>query len=221
MKALLILILLMPVIKVTQAQERNKSITAIDLNGKKLTLQKVSLATYKAMLSKPYNRRIKDTSIIKRSGVLKFKLSNGKEVSFKDITKHEAENKTYSFKGVLNNRFYVVLGKYYDTGEYLLIDKFNGDVTSLWGEPNIAPDGMHLASFSSALGYDMMPNGIQMFRISNNKLVPDWEYKIEDWEPEAIRWNDNSSLLVSKYISADLSKTNREVKEYIKLSFTD
>jgi hypothetical protein len=158
---------------------------------------------------------------MKRSGVLKFKLSNGKEVSFKDITKHEAENKTYSFKGVLNNRFYVVLGKYYDTGEYLLVDKFNGDITSLWGKPNIAPDGMHLASFSSALGYDMMPNGIQMFRISNNKLVPDWEYKIEDWEPEAIRWTDNNSLLVSKYISADLSKTNREVKEYIKLSFTD
>ena len=100
MKALLILILLMPVIKVTQAQERTNNI-AIDLNGKKLTLKKVSLAMYKSILSKPFNRRIKDTSIIKRVGVLRFKLPYGKEVTFKDInSKHEADNKTFLFKGM-------------------------------------------------------------------------------------------------------------------------
>ena len=186
----------------------------------KLTLKKVSLAMYKSILSKPFNRRIKDTSIIKRVGVLRFKLPYGKEVTFKDInSKHEADNKTFLFKGILNNRFYIILGKYYDTGEYLLVDKYDGNTTSLWGDPIVSPDGTHLAAFSSALGYDMMPNGVQMFTIDHNKLVPDWEYKIEDWEPEALRWVNTNSLIVTKHIPSDLSKTNYEVKEYIKITF--
>lgn len=204
-------------IEIAQAQQMLYKDTVI--NGKKLNMQKTNLSFYRAIRRKSFPHNIKDSLVVKKKGILNLKLQNGKELIFKDITKNEVEGKTFLFKGILNNRFYIVLGKYYDTGEYFLVDKINGKKTSIWGEPIISPDGKHITSFSGALGYDMMPNGVQMFIFKNNQLVSEWEYKIDDWEPKEIIWIDNTSILISKFTPAELSKSGMKINEYIKLKF--
>ena len=66
--------------------------------------------------------------------------------------------------------YYLVMISYYETGEFLLINKANGNMYYLTSWPDFSPDNKILISISSALGYDLMPTGIQIWSIDNKKM---------------------------------------------------
>jgi hypothetical protein len=192
----------------------------ITLNDKKIVLKNVSAKTVKNHSFKSSLKDLTPATITKIHSVTILRLLNGKQVVLKDIGKgDDTDIKTYSLKGLLRDRFYVILAKYYDAGEYLVIDKRTGSEARLWGEPYISQDGSYIASFSGSLDYDMMPNGIQLFKVDNDKIIREWEYKITDWQPEDISWKDNKTFLIKKIVPDYISPTKKQIKSYLELSF--
>ncbi len=160
-------------------------------------------------------------NVKKVKGIIKLILANGSNVVLKDkgIGTDDVDKKEYHLKGMLLNKFYVVLANDYETGEFLLIDKNDGLIVKLWGEPYTSPDKSHIASFSGSLDYDMQPNGIQLYKIDHNNISLDWEYKITDWQPEDIAWKNNKTLIVLKVVPDYISPTKKNIKNYLELSF--
>jgi hypothetical protein len=106
---------------------------------------------------------------------------------------------------------------YYESGEYKLVNKRDGSETKLWGLPILSPDKKMLISYSNALGYDVMPNGIQFFKMENGKLNLVWECEIEDWTPDYVNWVDNTSIIIKKKIPKEFSEKTHDLIEYFKL----
>lgn len=155
-------------------------------------------------------------SILKKGGEMEFKLSNSKSIKYKDKLYPESESEIYIFKGILSS-FYVVMVKYYDWSEYLVINNITGSVTKFWSEPHMSKSEEYMYSYSDALEYDIMPNGIQMYKNVNGRLRLDWEYRILDWKPESVKWLNDKTLLIVKVIPNEISKTKEDVKEYMKV----
>jgi len=194
---------------------------SIHLNGKTIFLKKSSSQIAKKLNFNSSMADLKKMPFTKINGITKLKLFDSSYIVLKDKGEQtdNIDKKVYHLKGLLLERFYVVLANYYETGEYLLIDKKNGNCIALWGEPYVSPDGSHIVSFSGSLDYDMEPNGIQLYDIEADKIKLNWEFKITDWQPEAIAWKGNRTIMVLKVIPDYISSTKKEIKGYSELSF--
>ncbi|WP_295652211.1 hypothetical protein [uncultured Mucilaginibacter sp.] len=193
----------------------------IHINGKTITLKPVSSSTATQYSFRSSMHDVKPVTIKKKKGVTKLKLSNGSFVTLKDkgVGTDNPDQESYQLLGQIMDKFYIVLAKYYESGEYLLINKYDGTELKIWGELYISPDGLHIASFSGYLDYDEMPTGIQLFEIKGGKILLDWEYELKDWQPNKIAWKNNNTLVVLKVIPEFMSPSKHEVKSYLELSF--
>ncbi|RZA03355.1 MAG: hypothetical protein EOP47_03355 [Sphingobacteriaceae bacterium] len=192
----------------------------LKLNGKTIHVKVLAAQQARKYSFRPIVSKVLPV-VKKRSGAMRLELFNGKYITLKDVTTgNDVDKKEYIFKELLFSRFYVVLGKYYETGEYLLIDRKNGDIVKLWGRPYFSPNNhQYVAAFSGSLDYDMMPNGIQLFKVDSDKISLEWEYIIEDWQPDGLAWKDNKTLLVIKNIPNHISPTKKTIKTYLSFEF--
>jgi hypothetical protein len=115
----------------------------------------------------------------------------------------DGEQKLYNYIGFMNEiGTYIVEAQYYETGEILLINKYNGSVVKVWGIPRLSPDWKHIVVWSSSLDYDIMPNGIQMWQVKeNNELEKLWQYEQSPWAPLEVIWVRNDMI----YVKGDLN----------------
>lgn len=206
--------------KVNSNQKSKKNKEQYSINGYNLVLNSITESEYKELSTKIKSVKInKNTDCIKQSNKLTLPLDNGNSKVLHDKkSTNEIDDASYSFIGNIESlNQYVVNVSYYETSECLLIDQKTGDETKVWGEPIISPDLKHLFSYSDALGYDVMPNGIQMWKYEGGKLKLDWELKSEEWKPQSIEWLDNSTLIFTKIIPKEFSQKPQDIKEYIKL----
>jgi len=192
----------------------------LSINKHTLYIDNITESEFKAVEKK--NEYYDSTEIIKRNGVIALNLESKQKLYLRDLLANSDNTNqvTYQYVGFFQKqKFYIVLAQYYETGEYLLIDGRTGKKYKLWGMPKISPKGDLLISSSDALGYDVMFNGIQMWKIEKNgQLNLEWEYKQDQWAPESIDWVNNESFSVVKRIPDYLSLTKKEERKYIKIS---
>jgi hypothetical protein len=198
---------------------KNRVKDTIMLNGKTVVYKNISLESFRRLSVKVPKQLLQKSPVKKSKRITNISLTNGKHLYFKDVVNRETEDTTFTIEGLLANRFYALTARYYDTGETILVDKANGNITKLWGDAFISPDGKYLLSCSAYLDYEIMPTGIQFFAMENNKFKLMKELKLSDWEPISIIWIDNKSFLVTKIIPSYLSKTKRDTKSYLKFTF--
>ncbi len=196
------------------------SIEEYSVNGHILLLNLISESEYKELSQKV--RSIKITRVagdLKQEDKLTLPLENGNcKVLLDKKSDNEVDDVSYSFVGKIEPlKLYVVNASYYETSECILINIQTGVEMKAWGEPTISPDFKHLFSYGDALGYDVMPNGIQMWKFEDGKLNIDWELKPEEWKPQSIEWLDENTLLFMKVIPKEFSQGSKDVIEYVKL----
>jgi hypothetical protein len=179
---------------------------------------------------KEYNNRFEAVKIIsydstpvkKDKSELILRLEGNKKIVLKDsLSKSDnIDQVTYTYVGFFKTiGFYVVIAQYYETGEYLLINYKTGAMTKVWGLPKLSPNQKRFVCFSDAVGYDIMPNGVQMWEIyPNGELNLEWEYSQETWAPKNIIWANDKSIYVVKSIPDFLSLTKREETSYISIT---
>jgi hypothetical protein len=162
------------------------------------------------------------TPVRKEKNELILNLEGNKKLVLKDsLSKSDnVDQVTYTYVGFLKEvGFYIIIAQYNETGEYLLINCKTGSKTKVWGLPKLSPNQKRIVSSSNAIGYDVMPNGIQMWEVSQNgELKLEWEYQHTAWAPDDIAWANDSSIYVTKRIPDFLSSTKKEETSYIKIS---
>ena len=114
---------------------------------------------------------------------------------------------------------FLIAGNYYESYDYILIDRQTGASTKLMGKPNISPDGKYMVAGNTDLVAQFTDNGLQLFKNTPApKLVA--QKILQTWGPEEIKWLDNKTLLVKASVS-DPNSENLERPEYFKLKLPE
>jgi hypothetical protein len=193
--------------------------TALFLNEHKILISSISEDEYKKAAQ---GERLNiDTTLIKKNkDELVLSIAGNKKVILRDslANSDNTEQVTYNYIGHFKEAgLYVIKVQYYETGEYILINDKTGVKTKVWGEPKLSPDKKHIVCASNAVGYDIMPNGIQMWLIQKGNLNLDWEYKQEQWGPDGIIWENENIFYFTKHIPDFISKSKKEERHYAKI----
>lgn len=162
-----------------------------------------------------------DTSKIikKHNGLIKLPLDNGSFKFFSDtlINTDNADKREYSHLGIIQSTgIYVIFGRYYETSEYILINKANGSSNIAWDKPLISPDKKYIATASAILGYIMF-NGIQIFKNEDSNLSKIIEVEFKDFEPQELTWISSNSLIFMQVFPEDYNMNKKEEVKYAKL----
>ncbi len=194
----------------------------IAINGHTIYVDSITELQYKVY--KNVNQIFYDSTAVRKVGnTLTLNVGQGEKLVLKDslAQSDNVDQVTYTYVGFIKEiRFYIIMAQYYETGEYLLINSNTGEQTRVWGVPKLSPNKKYIVCYSDAIGYDVMPNGIQMWALSpNGKLDLAWEYNQLNWAPEDIVWVNDNSIYVTKRIPDFLSPTNKEEISYCRMSF--
>lgn len=189
------------------------------LNAHKIRIRSISEDEYKKVAHTEHLNI--DTTIVKKNkGELVLSIAGNKKIVLRDslADSDNTEQVTYNYIGKFKEvGLYIIRIQYYEMGEYMLINNKTGTKTKVWGEPKLSPDKKHIACASNAIGYDVMPNGIQMWVIQKGDLKLEWEYKQEQWGPDGLIWKNEKTLYFIKYIPDFISKTKKEEIHYAEI----
>ncbi len=193
--------------------------TVLFFNNHQIYINSISEDEYKkAAQTERINLDI--SPIKKNNGKLVLNLTGNIKVVLRDSLSNSdnTEQVTYNYLGHFKEvSLYVIIVQYYESVEYLLINDKTGVKTKIWGEPKLSSDNKHIVCSSNAIGYDIMPNGIQMWLIEKDNLKLVWEYKQEQWGVDGIIWVKENCFYFIKYIPDFISKTKKEEKHYVKI----
>lgn len=176
-----------------------------------------------------------DTTIIKKvKGEINLPLNRKWKPlkTFKDtlIETDDTEIREFQYLGQFENiGIYVVGGSFWEHYECYLINKHNGNTTTIWNTPTLSPNQKYIASLSMAYGLEGVPNGIQIWSIDSNieneaepiSINKFLEMDQLDWIPEELVWETNNSLIL-KVISVEhfmQSEGQPNAEDYYYLKF--
>ncbi|MBF9142265.1 hypothetical protein [Hymenobacter properus] len=147
----------------------------------------------------------------KHKGRIVIPTAKGPKV-FQDVQKADDETATttYQYLGYLEKlRLHVLQIQLWETSEYELIDA-RGNITELWSPPTCSPQMQYLMTVSGSLEYEMMPNGLQLFRCAPVGLQKVWELAPTTWAPDEAStfWASESTVFIKqkRYPKQDVSK---------------
>lgn len=130
---------------------------------------------------------------------LKLPLDNGGYVIMVDtlVDTDDPAIRTNKYLGLYKNiNYYLVLVTYYESGTYYLINKSNGIKYQIIDYPIMSPNKKYLVTTSAYLNYDVMPTGIEMWVIKNDKLEQQFSISFENFQIEEAKWVSNDGLIV-------------------------
>lgn len=195
---------------------KDVSDTVLFLNAHKIQISSISEEEYKGA-AQTERLNIDTTPVKKNQSELVLSIAGNKKVVLMDslANSDNTEQVTYNYIGHFKEvGLYVIKVQYYETGEYMLINEKTGIKTKVWGEPKLSPDKKHIVCTSNAIGYDIMPNGIQMWLIEKDNLKLEWEYRQEQWGADEIIWVNDKTFYFIKHIPDFISKTKKEERHY-------
>jgi hypothetical protein len=205
----------------------NKSNTNVDTNkllsdvklkeNRYFQILEISKIEYDSILNLCIFDMLKYEGISNMRNNIELYFENGKSKKYRNIVSDdETENVTYTYYGLVKPiNSYLILVNYYETGSYLLVNAKNGKEFKIWNKPLISPDKKRIITFADFLGYDEMPNGIQLLSVDNNyNIKQDWEYRTEEWKPIKLSWINDSSLLINYELSKLSNDSNEKLDKY-------
>lgn len=132
---------------------------------------------------------------VRRSGdTLVISVDNGEDVALVNRDTGGPENVFYTYRERLDGvGYHVVDVHYYEGGSHLLIGAETGDRIQVSAAPVVSPGGDRLvvASAAGAAGYS--PNELQVWRVTPDGLVLEWEVQ-PDWGATNARWENRRTV---------------------------
>lgn len=132
---------------------------------------------------------------------LLLKLDNGEQLTLEDIDKEGRSEGVvwYSFRELLEDlNVYVIHIQYYEGGEYMLINKNNGEKIKIVGKVKVSPDKQRLVSYNVDLEAGYSPNGFQIIRLLNDHFIKEYELIQDEWGPSNVKWINKNELEFEK-----------------------
>lgn len=173
------------------------------INNVAYYLDSISEKEFKA-ISKPKDiengdENFDDANISRDSLKLKFHLRNGADSILVSEDPDLPYFVAYTYLESCDYIDYWLVEVYYDEGgEYLLINKENGNKMYIWGPPVYSPDKRFFMCYSCDLWAGFRYNGLQLFEIQNKKVRLLWSKEIEYWAPTEIRWQNERTICIQK-----------------------
>jgi len=188
-------------IHVTLPEEKQKLTSPIDtliINQKIFRLEPISDSLYFSE-SDAYIEGINnmDTNLVQVKNIgIKIKVADS-ILFLKNDTSHNESRVQYDFGKIFPELNLVQIhASYWEWSREFLINYKSGQQAILWGNPKISKNKELLLSSSADLVVLEMPNGIQLFEIRNGQIKLVFEKEISNWEPEEIKWESDTSILM-------------------------
>lgn len=196
----------------------------IAVNTNTAKIDTITLNEYKkgVSLSKKSSLIKRNKNVIEEDDKVIIKLSNNNSIVFKDSLADgdDVDQVSYKYVGKLDGaNYHVVQVTYYETGEYVLINADTGEKKTIWSLPKLSPDNKRILAFNSSLDYDVMPNGIQVFDVSEGSIELVWELKPDTWAPQEVDWGKDNVLFIKQHVPYFISPKNKDEVNYVKLTF--
>lgn len=122
-----------------------------------------------------------------------------KNVVYRNDTTEGESLATYEINSILTDPGYVhIKGWHWEWTTDRYINLKSGIETDFWDNPILSPDKRHVVAFSCDLEAGFMPNGIQLFQINSEHIEKVFEKEIDDWGPEKIKWESDTSLVIKR-----------------------
>jgi hypothetical protein len=156
-------------------------------------------------------KRIGDTLAIKTDAREVLIVSNDNEEAEEDFAH-------YDYSGYMpKTGQFILCGYYYESYDYLMVDKKTGDITHAWGRPEVSPDGKMFITANSDMMAGFTYNGLQLYN-NTHKPVLVGQRELQHWGPAVVKWADNKTLLVKADVVVDNEDTQTyERTEYFRL----
>jgi hypothetical protein len=145
------------------------------------------------------NYKKNDNNILTNKYYTKCVFLNGKSKIFKNnLDINDETYISYKFMGALVNiDYYLFEISYYEGGNYLLVNKKNGNEILLLSEPYFSIDSKYFACGATDCAYGA---GIEIYEVLPDdevKLIGS-EIKNYNWYPRSFKWNYKNELLIQK-----------------------
>lgn len=162
----------------------------------------------------------RDASFVKRSGdSLIFRTQSGASVALRNNQTEGGEYVGYRYDQIIPEiNVFGINVSYYESGDYVILDRNSGDTTHLWAKPVVSPDKKRLICPSYDLEARFIPNGFQLLEYNNGKINLLGEIELDNWGPGQVKWLDNNTLAAEYVTMVDNKETgHREVKKIVKI----
>ncbi|MES2733277.1 MAG: hypothetical protein V4714_16130 [Bacteroidota bacterium] len=147
------------------------------------------------------------------------KLSSGKTTQLCDKSGKQAVDDYTGYKLIYYHspvHFYQFSVSYYEEGENMLVNAETGEEFNVWNYAYLSPDHQRFIVCSYDLDAGFSPNGIQMWKVSGDKLVKEFELELPDWGPADPVWVNGKEVYFKRIVPDRENGT--EVVRYTKLS---
>jgi hypothetical protein len=201
--------------------DNNIPIDTLQLGDKKLLVYTVNKAVFDQYPSTPEDTSeasllSRDAALVKRTGdTLIFTLTNGQhKIMPNHVDMDDEDYYGYIYAGNFPDIHRLgVIGTYYESLDYLLVNPANGDTLHTWGAPVIAPDKKHILCPSMDLEAGFVPNGFQLFSVDNNQIKLIGDIEIKKWGPGEVKWINNNTILATYiFLDDDMNPGTKYVK---------
>ena len=143
-----------------------------------------------------------DSRVTRVKDGIQFKLNNSETKLLKENKSIEGDDfQSYIFQRAMDDiGQWLVMGGYYESMDFVLIDQEDGTETHLWGYPVLSPEKNYFLTSMVDLEAAFLPNGFQLWSVEGKKPVKMYEQELTDWGFDHIIWtNDNKILAQQTY----------------------
>lgn len=148
---------------------------------------------YKMLIKEPDTNLIvinPDSIIIK---------SEAKNVILKNDSTHGESMVTFEFKAIIPQPGYVhIKGFHWEWTTDRYINLKTGFETYFWDNPILSPKKNLVVAYSSDLVAGFMPNGLQLYKITQDTIIKIFEKEITEWGPHEVKWESDSSITIKR-----------------------
>ena len=161
----------------------------------------------------------RDTSVVSISiGRLVVKSAH-KPVVFRNDTSDTDTTARYEYKHTYGQLGFVhIQGLFYEWSSEFLINLKSGTKSEFWQAPLFSPGHKLVLSYSADLEGEMMANGIQLYKLENGEIVKVFERELDKWEPEEIRWESDTSIVIRR---AKLDSLDNKHIDFVRMKLKD
>ena len=100
--------------------------------------------------------------------------------------------------------YYLIYNQFVEGGSWMLVNRKNGFLKYIIGEPFFSPNQKRILSINEDLLSELSLTGIQLLEVSGDTLVSKFTIQVKNWGPVGVRWiNDSAAKLEVKILTGD------------------
>ncbi len=161
----------------------------------------------------------RDTSVVSITVDRIIVKSAEKPVVFRNDTSDTDTTARYEYKHTYGQLGFVhIQGLFYEWSSEFLINLKSGTKSEFWQAPLFSPGHKLVLSYSADLEGEMMANGIQLYKLENGEIVKVFERELDKWEPEEIRWESDTSIVIRR---AKLDSLDNKHIDFVRMRLKD